>query len=294
MKFELVKFEELPKASEFLEKTHPDSTIIAGGTDLLISIQDGEIKPKYLVDIYSIRESSMDQIVLREDGLYIGSRVTIEQLQEYLESLKGPLGVMSALHDAADNFANEAIKNIATIGGNIGTAVSAADFIVVLKSLNASAIIAGQNYVRKEPVDKIVVEKRQLSLKPGELILGFTIPVCRRCGSAFMKFNYRATNILALVSFSILLKLSDDNKIESAKVVFDRVKRRIPDNVPEVEQYLAGKYASTETLEDAVSVLMKNMIRKGDFRASGEYREHLSKVLFKRAFWKAYQRARVV
>ena len=97
-----------------------------------------------------------------------------------------------------------------------------------------------------------------------------------------MKFDYREIIVTGIVTVAAYLRLKD-NIIEDVRIAFDRVSRRIPDRALKTEEYLRGKEFTEEVIRTAYTeILPREMVRKSDFRASGEYRLHLSKVLMKR------------
>ena len=190
----------------------------------------------------------------------------------------------SGFVDVFKKFANAHVRNLATIGGNIAVALSSSDFITLFKILDAKIKLESVKGSRWISIHDLIVDKRTLAKEPDEVITEIAFnDIPENSITAFLKFDYREIIITGIVTVAAYLKLKD-NVIEDVRIAFDRVSRRIPDRVVKTEEYLKGKEFNMETLRTAYEeILPKEMVRKSDFRASAEYRLHLSKVLMKRA-----------
>lgn len=105
-----------------------------------------------------------------------------------------------------------------------------------------------------------------------------------------MKIDRREAIITGYVTVAVCLKI-EDNKIADVRIAFDRVNKRIPGRARKTEKFLKGKEFSVDIIREAYNkVLPTEMVRKSDFRASGEYRLDLSKVLMKRTLLQAKSR----
>ena len=111
----------LEEALGLLESHGSEACIIAGGTDLLVGLDDGTVSTEYLIDLKGISELS--EITLSSDGLRIGACVTINQLLESDYLAAG----YRALRQAASRLATYQIRNRATLGGNLCNASPACD-----------------------------------------------------------------------------------------------------------------------------------------------------------------------
>src|SRR5262245_35044918 len=110
---------------------------IAGGTDLLLDLEQGRHSPvQTLIDVTSIAELTL--LELREDELFIGAAVPVNRI------VHDPVAVAHAhaLIEACDLIAGPQVRNMATLGGNVAHALPAADGTIALLALNAQAEIA--------------------------------------------------------------------------------------------------------------------------------------------------------
>ena len=103
----------LPEALAFLSENAPDTTILAGGTDVMVDLRTGELNCRYLLDVGRLPE--LRQIEINEGDLFIGAGITITEIgQSEIIGRYAP-----ALQIAADKFAGRQVRNIATVGGNV-------------------------------------------------------------------------------------------------------------------------------------------------------------------------------
>src|ERR1041385_219366 len=146
---------------------------IAGGTDLLLDLDQGRHSPvQTLIDVTSIAELTLLEI--RGDELFIGAAVPVNRI------VHNPLTVQhaQALVEACDLIAGPQVRNVATLGGNVAHALPAADGTIALLALNAVAEIASATGTRRIPVQELFVGPGKSSLKHGEeLIVGFYLPL---------------------------------------------------------------------------------------------------------------------
>ena len=108
-----IRPQDLDEALDFITEYGPDTTILAGGTDVMIDMRAGTLQSKYLLDIS--RLSALREIKIGDTELTIGAAVTISEINtsEIIER-HAP-----ALQKAADRFAGRQVRNNATIGGNV-------------------------------------------------------------------------------------------------------------------------------------------------------------------------------
>ncbi len=274
-------------ALEYLDKHAPDALPIAGGTDILIQIREGRIRPKVLVDLSGFRDEL--SYVKRVNGkIVIGALASVSDLDEtFLIKDKRYLGFA----DVSAKFASPVLKALATIGGNIGVAVSASDYVTLLHVLEAQVKLVSVKGERIVPLEKLIVEKRTLAKEPNELIYEIIFNESpENSSTAFMKFDRREMIITGYVTCATYLQL-ENGVIRDVRIAFDRVSGRIPGRARKTEEFLKGKEFSLDVIKQAYNeVLPMEMKRKSDYRASAEYRLDMSKVMMKRALLKAKSR----
>src|SRR5512134_2673020 len=154
---------------------------IAGGTDLLLDLEQGRHSPvQTLVDVTSVAE--MTALEVRGDELYIGASVPVNRVATTPEVVTHA----QALTEACNLIAGPQVRNVATLGGNVAHALPAADGTIALLALNAQVEIAGRVVAlevplietRRVPFKDLFLGPGKSSLKHGEeLLVGFHLPL---------------------------------------------------------------------------------------------------------------------
>ncbi len=284
-KFDYYEPKSLNEAIEILSKYGSDAKILAGGTDLLILIKMGVLKPRCIVnikkisDLYGIREQG--------DQLIIGALTKLRTL----EKSKVIKENFTALYEAVKSMASVQIRNMATIGGNLCNASPAADTAPPLMVFNASLKIVGLNGEKIIPITSFFKGPKRTILKHDEILTEIILSCPgNRTGSAFIKIARTAMD-LAKVNVAVKLVIGEDNVIEDVAVALGSV-APTPIRAFSVEKYLRGKIFSEEIALEASKLVVKDISPITDARSTVEYRRHISKVITYEALVKAFKRAK--
>ena len=125
----------LSELRRMLAEAPDDTSIIAGGTDLIIQMNQNEVSPEALLYIGHVPE--LHEITVTETSVFIGSAVTMTEIAAI-----GPVPpCVEALVEAAGEVGSPQIRNRATIGGNIANAAPAGDLFGILCLLGAKALV---------------------------------------------------------------------------------------------------------------------------------------------------------
>ena len=143
---------------------------IAGGTDLMVKMKEKQVRPQYLISLKSI--PGLDQIEYEEEELKIGALVTHRQL-ELSPVIRKHFPILT---DAVENIGSVQIRNVATLGGNIATAVPSADGATPLIALGAKVRLVGPRGERTIGLENFFTGVRQTVLEQGEILSHFIIP----------------------------------------------------------------------------------------------------------------------
>jgi aerobic carbon-monoxide dehydrogenase medium subunit len=199
MKFPAFTYIRPVSLSDALDALADDEEAIpmAGGQSLLTMLSFRIAHPSRIVDIGGLAE--LRQIECLGDGIRIGSSITHAELED--GAVQGPIGRFLA--DCAAGIAFRAIRTKGTIGGSLAHADPAADWPVVLASLDATIDVSGPNGRRSLTIPELIEGQMQTSLKPGELIVSVTIPLAAWRRFGFYKSARKAgefAEALAVVS----------------------------------------------------------------------------------------------
>jgi carbon-monoxide dehydrogenase medium subunit len=267
---------------------------IAGGTDLLLDLEQGRHAPVHtLLDVTSIAE--MTALEVRGDELFIGAAVPVNRI--VLDPLAGAHA--QALTEACNLIAGPQVRNVATLGGNVAHALPAADGTIALLALNAQAEVAGSTGIRCVPFKELFLGPGKSALKHGEeLLVGFYIPIKKtlrvsetlRVSSCFKRIMRPQGVALPIINLAIWLERSND--------VISQIRIAVGPGGPtpwsgtESEKALIGKPLNDGTFNAAVDALLAQVgFRSSARRASSDYRRHIVVSLFKDVLETAWMRA---
>lgn len=260
---------------------------IAGGTDLLLDLEQGRHAPVHtLLDVTSIAEMSLLEV--RGDELFVGAAVPVNRIVLDLLALTHA----QALTEACNLIAGPQVRNVATLGGNVAHALPAADGTIALLALNAQAEVAGSDGVRRVPFKELFLGPGKSSLKHGEeLLVGFYLPLSKTGQASCFKRIMRPQGVaLPIINLAIWLERTND--------VIDRIRIAVGPGGPtpwggtEPEKALTGKPLNDETFSAAVDALLSQVgFRSSARRASSDYRRHIVVGLFKEVLETAWKRA---
>ncbi len=265
--------------------------ILAGGTDLLLDLQQGRRAPvRTLIDVTSVAE--MTALEMRGNDLFIGAAVPIARLT------RDPLAVAhaQALTEACDLIAGPQVRNVATLGGNVAHALPAADGTIALLALDAQAEIAGRVAERIEtrrvPITSLFLGPGKSSLKHGEeLLVGFYLPITNYHQASCFKRIMRPQGVaLPILNCAVWLAREGDC-INDIRIAIGPG-GATPFRATEAEDTLRGQPLNDETFTRALEALLgQARFRTSARRASAEYRRHIVGGLFKDMLDTAWERA---
>jgi CO/xanthine dehydrogenase FAD-binding subunit len=140
-------------------------SLLAGGTDLIVRLRRGHVRPTVVVDTKSVRDLHGD-IVAIDGGLRFGARVTMTTVIEELRVRQQ----FEALVEAASVVGSVQIRNRATLAGNICNASPAADTVPALLVYGALANIVGPTGSRVVPLSEFFKGPGRTVLTRGEML----------------------------------------------------------------------------------------------------------------------------
>jgi len=163
---------DLSGAIALLAEHGPDARLLAGGTDLIIRLRDGSIRPRVVVDVKRIAE--LDGEVRVAGGLLtIGARTTMTAIAAD-ERIRSDF---TALAEAAAVVGAVQIRNRATLAGNVCNASPAADTAPALLVYGARVVVAGAAGERRIPIDEFFVRSGVTTLASDELVTAIELPL---------------------------------------------------------------------------------------------------------------------
>ena len=196
-----------------------------------------------------------------------------------------------ALVEGAGKVGGPAVRNRATLGGNLCNASPAADTATPLLAMGARVVIAGLEGERELPLAQLWQGPRKNTLAPGEVLKSVWIPARPpRSGSAFTRVTRSAMDI-ALVNAAAWVQLDAEGRLEQVTLTLGAVAPTVV-VVPGLSEALGGQPVDPDVLEQVRKLAEAAATPIGDVRASAEYRRDMAGVLAARAVKQAVDRAR--
>jgi CO/xanthine dehydrogenase FAD-binding subunit len=259
--------------------------VLSGGTDLLVQLRSGRVKPDLIVDTKRIP----GLIGIREEGgaFVIGAATPGVLLSEH----KGLTEAYPGVVEGVDLIGSTQIQGRASIAGNLCNASPAADSVPPVIAARAVAIVAGPNGRREVPVENIVTGPGRTSLAKGEFVVEFRLPKpkSRQC-DAYLRFIPRTEMDIAVVGCAVNVTLDASGTCTDARVVLGAV---APTQlvVDEAAQALIGHKLDEDTLKRLDAAAQRACKPITDKRGTIEYRTKVAGVLARRAAAIAFERA---
>jgi CO/xanthine dehydrogenase FAD-binding subunit len=242
--------------------------VIAGGTDLLLDIEEGRAAPTRVVSLRRLPWRTLDWV----DGvLTVGSTLPLRSLEDDPDVRAGLPGLWQSIHAVG----SVALRHRATLGGNLGRSAPSSDLVPMLLALDAEVELVGPGGSRRLSVDRFVRASRRTALEPGELIRAVRIPEPRP--SAFLWQRVRPANDISQVSVAVAYSPST----QAWSVAVGGVPPR-PVLLPDVAAVLGRGVPSGTALHEACDRAARDVALVADRRASEEHRRRLVGTLLER------------
>src|ERR1700742_4580570 len=177
--------------------------ILAGGTDLLVQMRAGVVRPGLIVDIKKISEmTGIEETV--DGGFRVGAAVSGMELAEHPRFGKVWPGVLEAIN----LIGSKQVQGRASAGGNLCNGSPAGDSGPAMVAAGAIVTLQGPGGRRELPVEQVPAGPGRTNLKPGEILVSFTLPP-RPPGSsdAYLRMIPRTEMDIAVVGVGVSLTL---------------------------------------------------------------------------------------
>jgi carbon-monoxide dehydrogenase medium subunit len=258
----------------------PSARPLLGGTDLIVGLRKGKLRPPLVVDLKSVPELAPG-ITERDGALRIGAGTVMTQIVSDARVQRWfPALVQSAL-----TVGSIQIRNRATLAGNLCNASPAADTAPPLLVYDARLEVAGPKGARRVPLDDLFAGPGQTTLGPGELVASVELPLpTEPVGSAFGRLTRRRGVDLAIINLACSVTRGG-----VVRFAYGAAGPR-PFLVADETGILADTPADADDRERALRELTARAAPISNVRASREYREAMLVVLSRRALDRARAR----
>jgi len=275
--FEYFEPKTIREAIGLLGRYNRGAKLLAGGTDLMVGMKEGFVKPKVLINLKTIK--GLDKITYsKKEGLNVGPLTTWTDIL----SSRSILEHYPILREAASFIGCHQIRNRGTIGGNICHASPSADSALALMVYGAQCIISGSRRERVIPIEEIFSGVQKISLKPEEILTGLRIPTPDpKAKGCYLKFSPRKAMDLPIVGVGVLVKISN-GIFEEIRIALGAV-APTPIRARSAERFLIKQPVDGESIRKAAEEAVNESNPISDLRASRQYRVGLVRELVCRA-----------
>lgn len=255
---------------------NPSTVLLNGATDIALRQTKKHELFENITDISGVNELNFFEKT--RDALIFGAGMRLEDVRQNVKN------TIPAFYDLLSVFGSLQIRNMATLGGNIGSASPICDTIPLLFALEADIVIKRSNGERTMPVKEFIIDYRKTALLPVEIIYKIIIPIP---GNHVQLKSYKVSKrkTLDISTISGAFSLGTDYKGVVTKIIlaFGGV---APMTVRAIktEQFLLGKIWDEKTVENAAQDLYDEFTPISDVRGSDEFRRVLTANLLRKLY----------
>ena len=273
--FDYVRAGSVDEAVSALSGAGDDAKVITGGQSLLPLLRIRLAAPTLLVDCGRIDE--MRGVSDDGDTLLIGAAVTHHEVM-HDPLIREHAGLLSM---TAATVADPAIRHRGTFGGSLAHADPAGDMPAAALALDCSMVLAGPGGRREVPASEFFVDYFTSALSWDEVLVAVRVPkLGAGWGFDYQKFH-RTAQSWAIVGVAAAVR-RENGSIAEARVALTNM-GAVPIRASSVESALSGVSATAEAVGVAAANAADGTHPTSELHAQADYREHLARVLSRRA-----------
>jgi xanthine dehydrogenase small subunit len=255
---------------------HPDAVVIAGATDTALRVTKQHERLLKVLDLSGVPE--LKEFHVQDDCVIVGAGLPLNRLMPLVRE------DLPALYDMLKVFGSPQIRNLATLGGNLGTASPIGDTLPVLMAYGANVTLQSTKGSRSLGVDEFITGYRTTDCHDDELITAVEIP--KPEGLTWIrsyKVSKRKDLDISSVSGAFRLTLDERDAVRDIRLVYGGM-ARTPHRAVKTESFLLGRPWDRESVERAMPLIDTDFTPIDDVRASGEFRRIAARNLLLK-FW---------
>ena len=263
----------IDEALAALKEYGDDVEFIAGGTSLILMMQQGLVQPSIVVGLGNIKELRGIKRTTG-GGLEVGAMTT----HRVLETSPEAFAYAAALPQSLGVIATIRIRNQATLGGNLVHADPAQDPPPVLIALDAMVDVVSSGGARSIPMESFFTDFFETSLGEDELVRSVKIPPMP-AGSklAYKKFLPRTEDDYATVSVAVRLGVADDGTCKDLRIGLGAL-AVTPLRAKAVESALLGQKLTASIIREAAALVRDEVDPLDDVRGTAKYKREMARV----------------
>ena len=254
-----------------------ESKVIAGGTAVVLMLQQKLIAPAVLVSLG--RLEGADFIRREEDGLHIGALATLRDAErspviwQFCPALAHAFGVVG----------NVRVRNQATVGGNLAEADYASDPPAMLLALDARVKTLSLQGSREIPLRDFFLGFYTTALDSTEILTEIVVPnLSPNARATYLKYTSRSAEDRPCVGVAAVLDMDEDGCCRDLRVGIGAA-TETPQRLFEVEAQVQGEYLTDEIIQSVAEAYAQELEPLEDQRGSAWYRREMIRVFVRRA-----------
>lgn len=266
----------------------PDAILIAGGTDVLISVREGKLSGRPLVSIHGLPE--LTGVRMEADGtLWIGACTPFSDLSAH------PLIREHAqmLGEAVNEVGSPQIRHMGTIGGNLANAATSADSAPSLFAMNAELELTGADGSRRLPIAEFYTGPGKSVRRHEEILTAIRIKKTEyeHFYGRYIKYGKRNAMEISTLGCAAWVHLAEDGKIEDLRLAFG-VAAPTPIRCAAAEALASGQMPEESLYDRLAEQVRREITPRSSWRASAEFRLQIAGEMTRRAVREAVERAK--
>lgn len=253
----------------------PKATLVAGGTDLALSVTQNLASIDKLVYVGNVTELTTIEETASE--IVIGSALPYSKFIDTLHHYYPDLG------DMIERIGSKQVRNNGTLGGNIGNASPIGDMPPALIALGATMTLHVNGSERTILVEDYFVDYKKTVLKPSEFIKSVQIPKPKAGQTLKLyKISKRIDDDISAVLAAIFIE-QQANNISNVRIAFGGM-AAIPKRATKAEAELLGNTLTAAVVAKAKDALTVDFKPMSDVRASEKYRMRVAQNLIEKCY----------
>ena len=277
MSIKFLEPRDFSEALTLLSEHADDAKIIAGGTSVVLMLQQKLIAPSVLISLCHV--SNYDFIRHEEDGLHIGALTKLRDIElsdvvkEFCPTLAHTFSVVG----------NVRVRNQATIGGNLSAADYAADPPAMLTALDARVQVHSPEKKREIPLSEFFIGFYTTALEPNEILAEVIIPVLPSSArAAYHKYTSISAEGRPCVAVGAVADFDSNGKCLDLRIAVGAAVET-PQRVKDAEAMAHGHALTDELVAAIADEYARTLDPLTDVRGSAWYRKEMIRVFVKRA-----------
>ena len=259
-----------------IKKADPSIVVINGATDVALRVTKLKERLPAILDLGNIPELRLSEE--KQSAIVLGAGASLENIKELVQES------LPALYSMLAVFGSKQIRELATLGGNIGSASPIGDIPPVLMAYDAIITLVSLEGEREIPMREFITGYHATQRKENELIKSVSIPIPNDNTQVLSyKISKRKDLDISTVSGGFSLEMAENGSVANICLAYGGMAAETK-RASKTEAALIGKPWSRESIEAATSLVDEDFQPISDARSEAEGRAVMARNLLMK-FW---------